>query len=284
MLHPQIALDFASLGLHRELFSIGGFALRWYSLAYLAGILLAWAYVARLLRAPAAPMTGEDADALVTWATLGIILGGRAAYVLFYDLPKFAEHPIDILKLWEGGMSFHGGAFGVGLAIILYARSRGLSWLRIADYIACSAPIGLFLGRLANFVNGELWGRPTGASFGIVFPGAGDLPRWPSQLMEAGLEGVLLFGILAYAFWRTRARLYPGRLTGLFLLGYGIVRFTVEYFREPDAQLMWLQRSTGFSMGQYLCLPMIVGGAWLMASAPGRRVPVVPTAGLEPQQ
>ena len=282
MLHPQIALDFASLGLHRELISIGPFALRWYSLAYIAGILIAWWYVMRLLRQPAAPMTGADADSLVTWATLGIILGGRTAYVLFYDLDKFLAHPIDILKIWEGGMAFHGGAFGVGLAIILYARARQLSWLRIADYIACSAPIGLLLGRLANFVNGELWGRATGHAWGVIFPGAGDAPRYPSQLMEAGLEGVVLFAVLAYAFWRTRARLNPGQLTGLFLFGYGIVRFVVEFFREPDAQLGIL--SWGLSMGQTLCLPMIAGGLYLMLTAPGRRVPVVPTAGLEPQQ
>ncbi len=282
MLHPQIALDFASLGLHRELFVIGPFALRWYSLAYIAGILLAWAYVARMLRANAAPMTAADADSLVTWATVGIILGGRLAYVLFYDFPRFAAHPIDALKIWEGGMSFHGGAFGVGLAIVLYARARHLSWLRICDYIACSAPIGLFLGRLANFVNGELWGRPTGAAWGMIFPGAGDLPRYPSQLFEAGLEGIALFAILAYAFWRTSARLNPGQLTGVFLLFYGVFRFVIEFFREPDAQLGIL--SWGLSMGQTLCLPMIVGGAYLIFTAPGRRVAVFPTAGLEPQQ
>ncbi len=284
MLHPQIALDFADLGLHRELFAIGPIALRWYSLAYIVGILLAWAYVARLLRQPAAPMTTADADALVTWATIGIILGGRIAYILFYNLDEFTQHPLDALKIWQGGMSFHGGAFGVGIAILLYARSRHLSWLRICDYIACSAPIGLFLGRLANFVNGELWGRATGHDWGMIFPGAGDQPRYPSQLMEAGLEGVLLFAILAYAFWRTRARLNPGQLTGLFLLGYGLFRFTVEFFREPDSQLEWLQHSTGFSMGQFLCLPMVIGSLYLMLTAQGRRVPVIPTAGLESQQ
>jgi phosphatidylglycerol:prolipoprotein diacylglycerol transferase len=283
-MHPQIALDFASLGLHRELFAIGPLALRWYSLAYIAGILLAWAYVARMLRQPAAPMTAADADALVTWATVGIIAGGRIAYVLFYDLPRFAAHPIDILKIWEGGMSFHGGAFGVGIAILLYARSHRLSWLRICDYIACSAPIGLFLGRCANFVNGELWGRPTGHAWGMIFPGAGPEPRYPSQLMEAGLEGVALFAILAYAFWRTRARLHPGQLTGLFLAGYGVFRFIIEFFREPDAQLEDFAHSVGLSMGQLLCIPMVLGGLYLMLTAARRRVPVMPTAGLEPQQ
>jgi len=284
MLHPQIALDFASLGLHREIFTIGPFALRWYALSYLAGVLGAWWYVMRLLRQPAAPMTGEDADSLVTWATLGIIAGGRIAYVLFYNLEEFARHPLDALKIWEGGMSFHGGAFGVGIAILLYARARHLSWLRICDYIACAAPIGLFLGRCANFVNGELWGRVTGHSWGMIFPDGGPAPRYPSQLLEAGLEGLVLFAILAWAFWRTRARLDPGKLTGLFLFFYGCFRFTVEYFREPDAQLEWLQHSTGFSMGQYLCLPMITGGLYLILTAARRRVIVVPTAGLEPRQ
>ncbi len=284
MLHPQVALNFADLGLHRELFAIGPVALRWYSLAYIAGILLAWAYVARLLRAPGAPMTAADADALVTWATVGIILGGRIAYILFYNLDEFTHHPLDALKIWQGGMSFHGGAFGVGIAILLYARAHHLSWLRICDYIGCSAPIGLFLGRLANFVNGELWGRPTGHSWGMIFPDGGDIARYPSQLMEAGLEGVILFAILAYAFYRTRARLNPGQLTGVFLLGYGIFRFFIEFFREPDAQLEQFTHAIGLSMGQLLCLPMMLGGLYLILTAARRRVPVVPTAGLEPQQ
>ena len=276
------ALDFSTLHLNRELFSVGPFALRWYSLAYIGGILVAWWYVLRLLRQPAAPMNSGHADALVTWATLGIIAGGRIAYVIFYNPVEFAAHPLDSLKLWQGGMSFHGGAAGVGLAIYLYARANGLSWLRICDYVGCSAPIGLFLGRLANFVNGELWGRPTGHPWGVIFPDGGPLPRHPSQLYEAGLEGVVLFIVMAIAFWGTRARLLPGRLTGLFLLGYGVFRFTVEFFREPDAQLGIL--SYGLSMGQTLCLPMIAVGLYLIATAPGRRVPVMPTASLAPQQ
>ena len=267
--HFQAALDFTRLGLSPTVFPpFHGFALRWYSLAYITGIIGGWWYLGKLIDRGDAPMTRPQADAFITWATFGIILGGRAAYVLFYDLPKFAAHPADIVKLWEGGMSFHGGVIGMGLAVIGFARVNRLSWLRILDYVNVVVPIGLLTGRLANFVNGELWGRPTGTDWGIVFPGAGPLPRHPSQLYEAGAEGVLLLLIMAWLFWRTPARDYPGRLTGAFLLGYGSFRFIIEYFREPDAQLGVL--SWGLSMGQTLCLPMIIGGLYLIATSARR--------------
>lgn len=287
--HLQAALDFTRLGLEREVFSVGPiagfgpFALRWYSLAYIVGILLAWWYVTRLLRQPAAPMTALDADALVTWSTLGIIAGGRLAWLAFYaDHAALAANPLDALRIWEGGMAFHGGALGVGVAILLYARARRLNWLRVLDYVACGVPIGLLLGRLANFVNGELWGRPTGASWGVIFPDADGLPRHPSQLYEAGLEGVVLFLLLAWLFWRTSARLRPGFLTGAFMAGYGVARFVVEFFREPDRGLGTL--GFGLTMGQTLTLPMLVGGLYLIATASARRVRVEPIAGPVAQQ
>ena len=276
-------LRFEQLGLHPEIFSIGRFALRWYSLAYIAGIVAGWFYLLRLLREPGAPMARRHADDLVFYATLGIILGGRIGYILFYGTQMWA-HPLEMLKLWDGGMSFHGGVIGTSLGLILFARRHGLDWLRVHDYVACCVPFGLFFGRLANFVNGELWGKPSEAAWAIVFPGTVPLgqidpARHPSQLYEAGLEGIVLFAVLWWAFWRTDARYQPGRLVGLFLLGYGVARFVVEFFREPDSQLRDFAARTGLHMGQWLCVPMILGGLYLMATAPGRRRRVEPIAG-----
>lgn len=266
--HQVVA--FESLGLSPVLAEIGPLVLRWYSLAYIAGILFGWWYLLKMVSQPFAPMTRAQIDELITWITLGVIFGGRLAYVIFYEPAKFAANPVDIFKLWEGGMSFHGGAFGVLLAVWLYSRSVKADPLRVLDYVAVATPVGLFLGRLANFINGELWGRPTDGSWGIVFPGGGDLPRHPSQLYEAGLEGLLLFAVLGWLFWFTPARRFAGLLSGTFMLGYGLMRFSVEYFREPDAQLGVL--STGLTMGQSLCLPMIAAGAWLIVTARGRVV------------
>lgn len=266
------AIYFTSLHLNPVLFQIGPFALRWYSLAYLAGIMLGWSYLLRLLAEPGAPMSRDDADNLIVWLTLGIIAGGRIAYVLFYDLQAYISHPLNIFKLWQGGMSFHGGALGVALAILLYARRKKLNWLRIMDYVAMCAPIGLLLGRLANFVNGELWGRPTSLPWGIVFPGAGPLPRHPSQIYEAGLEGLLLFSVLWCLFRFTGARYRPGTLSGSFILGYGAFRFLVEFVREPDSQLAEFASRTGLHMGQWLCVPMILVGAALIARASHQNV------------
>jgi len=263
------ALHFDDLHLNPIALDVGFLQIHWYSLAYIAGILLGWYYLTRLIAQPNAPMARRHADDFVFYATIGILAGGRLAYVFFYQ-PDILRHPLDILKLWQGGMSFHGGALGVSLGILYMARRNGLSWLRLHDYIACCAPFGLFFGRIANFINGELWGRPSDVPWAIIFPNAPDgLPRHPSQLYEAGLEGLLLGLVLAFFFWRTDARNQPGKLVGIFLLGYGISRFLVEYFREPDVQLGTL--SWGLTMGQTLTLPMLVGGAYLIATAPRRR-------------
>ncbi|HTG38709.1 prolipoprotein diacylglyceryl transferase [Sphingomonas sp.] len=272
-------LNYESLGLDPVALDLGFFQLKWYSLAYIAGILLGWAYLLRLVDRPGAPMARRHADDLVFYATIGIIAGGRIGYVIFYR-PDLLLKPLSVLKLWDGGMSFHGGVIGVTLGIILMARKHKLDWLRIHDYVATCVPFGLFFGRLANFVNGELWGRPTDVPWAMVFPRTGlDVPRHPSQLYEAGLEGLLLFVVLAYFFWRTDARYYPGRLVGIFLLGYGSARFFVEFFREADEQLMWLHDMTGLNMGQYLCLPMIAGGLYLIATSKRRRNRVEPIVG-----
>ena len=268
--HARIALDWTSLGLSPVLFEFHGFALRWYSLAYIGGILGGWWYLGRLVDQPDAPMTRAHADALITWATLGIIVGGRVGYVLFYDFAKFAADPIAIFRLWEGGMSFHGGAIGFTIAIFLFARANHLKGLRICDYVACVAPLGQGLGRLANFVNGELWGRVTGSTWGIVFPGGGPLPRYPSQLFEFAGEGLLLLVVLGWMFWRTPARLYPGLLVGAGTFGFGLIRFCIEFFREPDVQVGYL--TFGLTMGQWLCAPMVLLGLWLMWSSRARSI------------
>lgn len=275
----NVPTRFEDLGLSPVALDLGFFQLRWYSLGYLAGIMLGWWYLLRILREPGAPMARRHADDLVFWATLGIILGGRLAYVLFYQ-PSILQNPLDVFKLWEGGMSFHGGVIGVSLGIFYLARKNGLNWLRVHDYVACCVPFGLFLVRLANFVNAELWGRETDVPWAIVFPGeAGPVARHPSQLYEAGLEGLALGVLLWFLFWRTQARYQPGKLVGWFLLGYGLSRFLVEFFREPDRQLGTLD--WGLTMGQTLTLPMILGGLYLIATAPGRRQRVESFAGRE---
>ena len=278
-------IAFTDLGLSPVALDLGFFQLRWYSLAYLAGIFLGYWYLLKLLRQPGAPMARRHADDLVFYASLGIILGGRLGYVLFYNLAYYLDHPVDILKLWDGGMSFHGGVIGTSLALLYLARKEGLPWLRIHDYVACCVPFGLLFGRLANFVNGELWGAPSSVPWAVRFPevAAGlrilGPPRHPSQLYEAGLEGLLLMAILGWMFWRTDARYQPGKLVGAFIFFYGIFRFAVEFVREPDAQLTEFAAATGLHMGQWLTVPMIVGGAYLMATAKRRRVRVEPTLG-----
>ena len=273
-------LNFSDFGFDPVALAIGPLEIRWYSLAYIVGIFAGYWLVKRMLRRPGAPMSAEHVDDLLFWAMLGVILGGRLGYVLFYNLGFYLERPLDIFKLWDGGMSFHGGVIGVTLAILYIARSRRLSFLRVCDYVACVVPIGMLLGRLANFINGELWGRATDVSWGIIFPASETMiARHPSQLYQAALEGALLLAILAYAFWRTDARYYPGRLVGLFTLGMGLARFTAEFFREPDSQLLWLQTDTGLSMGQWLTIPMILLGAWLMWTSGARRQRVEPFAG-----
>jgi phosphatidylglycerol---prolipoprotein diacylglyceryl transferase len=280
-------IAFTDLHLSPVALDLGVFQLRWYSLAYLAGIFLGYWYLLKLLKQPGAPMARRHADDLVFYASLGIILGGRLGYVLFYNLPHYLENPLDILKLWDGGMSFHGGVIGTSLGILYLARREGLQWLRIHDYVACCVPFGLLFGRLANFVNAELWGAPTTVPWGVRFPevvsGLQVLgpPRHPSQLYEALLEGVVLMIILGLMFWRSKARYEPGKLVGAFIFFYGIFRFAVEFVREPDSQLTEFAEATGLHMGQWLTLPMIAGGLYLMATAKKRRVRVEPVVGSE---
>jgi phosphatidylglycerol:prolipoprotein diacylglycerol transferase len=281
------AIDFTSLGLDPVALNLGFFELRWYSLAYLAGIFLGYWYMLKLIAQPGAPMARRHADDLVFYASLGVILGGRLGYVLFYRPEFYFENPLEIIKLWDGGMSFHGGVLGTSAGIIYLAWKEKLQWLRIHDYVACVVPIGLFTGRLANFVNAELWGAPTNVPWAVRFPeviaGVVTLgpPRHPSQLYEAALEGIALFAILAVMFWRTRARYQPGMLVGAFLFFYGVFRFGVEFIREPDNHLREFAEATGLHMGQWLCVPMILGGLYLMATARGRRQRVESIAGQE---
>jgi phosphatidylglycerol---prolipoprotein diacylglyceryl transferase len=216
---------------------------------------------------------------MVFYATLGILLGGRLGYVLFYRPGFYLENPAEFVQLWDGGMSFHGGVIGTTLGILWMARKHGLNWLRVHDYVACCAPFGLFFVRLANFVNAELWGRPTSLPWAVIFPNGGEVPRHPSQLYEAVLEGPVLFLILWYLFWKTDARYQPGKLVGTFILVYGLARFAVEFVRQPDAGLENL--SWGLSMGQTLSVPMILGGLYLIATAKGRRQRVESVAGQE---
>lgn len=271
-------LQWTDLGLSPIALDLGFFQLRWYSLAYIAGILLGWWYLTRLLREAGAPMAKRHADDLVFYATLGIILGGRLGYILFYQ-PSLLGRPIDALKLWEGGMSLHGGFLGVIVALWWFCRRHQLNMLRVCDYVAVVTPFGLGFGRLANFVNGELWGRPTSLPWGMVFPDrlAGNVPRHPSQLYEAGLEGVVMFAVLWFLFWRTDARYQPGKLVGTGLILYGVFRSLVELVRQPDYGLEHL--SWGLSMGQTLSLPMVLVGLYLVATAKGRRHRVESIAG-----
>lgn len=267
-------LRFEDLGLSAIALDLGFFQLRWYSLAYIAGIVVGWWYLLKLIARPGAPMARRHADDLVFYATLGILIGGRLGYVLFYKPAEYFADPASIVRVWDGGMSFHGGVIGVSLAILFMAWKNRLHWLRIHDYVACTIPFGLFFGRLANFVNGELWGRTTDMPWAMIFTRAGEEPRHPSQLYEAGLEGVLLFALLWFMFWKTDARHQPGKLVGIFLVGYGLSRFTVEFFRQPDAGLEHL--AWGLSMGQTLTVPMLIGGLWLIATAQGRAGGVKP--------
>jgi phosphatidylglycerol---prolipoprotein diacylglyceryl transferase len=260
-------IEWSALGLTPGI-DLGFFTLRWYSLAYLAGIVLGYWHVSRMIKAPGAPLAQRHADDLFFYCTLGIMLGGRIGYATFYA-PWLWRNPVDLLKVWEGGMSFHGGLIGTVIAIAWVAWRNGLSFIRVCDYIAVSVPFGMLFGRLANFVNGELWGRVAGpnAPWAMVFPGAGPLPRHPSQLYEAALEGALLIVVMLLAFWKTRARFRPGLLVGIFTAGIALGRFVVEFYREPDAQLSEFAIRTGLSMGQWLTLPLLAIGLVLIARA-----------------
>tara|TARA_Y100000813_G_scaffold89197_1_gene63330 strand:- start:147 stop:941 length:795 start_codon:yes stop_codon:yes gene_type:complete len=241
---------------------IGPVAIRWYSLAYIAGLILGWRYMLRLADQSPAGIARLAVDDFLVWATLGVVLGGRLGFVLFYKPAFYLENPLHILTLWQGGMSFHGGLLGVCVATILFCRKRDISLFHFADMLGCAAPIGLFFGRLANFVNGELFGRAADVPWAMVFPHGGPIARHPSQLYEAALEGVLLFIVMALLWRRPGLRARGGLLAGIFFIGYGLARTTAEFFREPDAYLGFLFQ--GATMGQLLCLPMIAFGLWLV--------------------
>lgn len=279
-----------------EIFSISlfgtEFALRWYALAYIAGILIAWYLAARAVKRPAlwpnetAPMTPRQVEDLMTWIILGVILGGRLGHVLFYQPSVYLENPVQILRIWEGGMAFHGGLLGVVVATWLYARAQNIDKLQIADLVAHTVAPGLLLGRLANFVNAELWGRATDLPWGVAFPGRaaqdcgqalGEIcARHPSQLYEAAMEGLILGAVILWMVYRRNAFHAPGRILGTFLAGYGIARFIVEFFRQPDAQfisdgnplgLAWQIGGYGLTQGQALSVPMIALGLWFILRA-----------------
>ncbi len=244
------------------LVQIGPFAIRWYALAYIFSILLGWLYARAIARSERlwggpAPLTVLDFDDFVLWVTLGIILGGRIGYVLFYNPAHFAANPIEIIELWKGGMSFHGGFAGCVVAVMLFALRRGIPTLSLGDVTCAVGPIGLLLGRIANFINSELWGRPSDVPWAMVFPNGGPLPRHPSQLYEAALEGLLLFIVLATAM-RMGALQRPGLLIGIFAVGYAVARIACELFREPDAQLGFLWG--GLTMGMLLSVPLLLAG------------------------
>ena len=259
--------------------AIGPFVVRWYALAYIVGLLLGWRYCLVLADRPPRLVERRDIDDFLVWATLGVVFGGRIGYVLFYQPGYYLQHPIEALYLWHGGMSFHGGALGVTLAILLFTRARRLPVLAFSDVIAEAIPIGVFFGRIANFINGELFGRETDIPWAMVFPNGGPVPRHPSQLYEAVCEGLLLFLLLLLAEHRG-ARRRPGIVTGLFLIGYAVARMSGELFRQPDAQLGFLVFGT--TMGQLLSIPVLIAGFILIwwarrqpasTAAPQRRAP-----------
>lgn len=241
--------------------AIGPFVVRWYALAYIAGLLIGWRYCLVLADRPPRLIERRDIDDFLVWATLGVVLGGRIGYVLFYQPGYYLQHPIEALYLWHGGMAFHGGALGVTLAILLFTRARRLPVLAFSDVIAEAIPIGLFFGRIANFINGELFGRETDVPWAMAFPNGGPVPRHPSQLYEAVCEGLLLFLLLLLAEHRG-ARRRPGIVTGLFLVGYAVARMSGELFRQPDAQLGFLVLGT--TMGQLLSIPVLIAGILLI--------------------
>jgi phosphatidylglycerol:prolipoprotein diacylglycerol transferase len=243
--------------------AIGPFAIRWYALAYIAGIVLGWRYALYLVRRPPVFMTRNDMDDFILWLTLGVILGGRFGYVLFYKPGYYIYNPLEALYLWHGGMSFHGGLIGVLLAVFLFARRRQISGLALGDIVATVTPIGLFFGRLANFINGELFGRPSDISWAMVFPNDPEqVPRHPSQLYEAFSEGILLLFLMTLVSHRREIREKPGRAGGIFLIGYAVARLAGETFREPDAHLGFIFGPV--TMGQILSLPMLLAGLILV--------------------
>ena len=277
---PLLAIPFPAID--PTLIQVGPFAIRWYALSYIVGIFLAWWYAKRLAANPrlwgpaGAPMSGADLDDFVVWAALGVVGGGRLGYVLFYDLAAYLQNPLDIFAVWQGGMSFHGGFLGVMIAMIAFAKRRGIPVWSMVDVIAPGVTIGLLLGRLANFINGELFGRATDVPWAMVFPMGGDEPRHPSQLYEAALEGVALFLFLRLLTHRYHKLASPGFVSGGFAFGYGLARTVSEFFREPDIQIGYL--AGGVTMGMLLSIPMILFGIGLMIWSARRGTPAVTRA------
>ena len=269
---PLLALPFPAID--PVLVELGPFPVRWYALAYLAGLLLGWWLAQRLIArndlfAGVGPPKLAQLDDLLLWAAIGIVCGGRLGFVLFYNLDYYLENPLEIVQPWRGGMSFHGGAAGLMVATYFFARRRALPFLTVMDVVTAVAPVGLFFGRIANFINGELYGRVSDVPWAVLFPRGGYLPRHPSQLYEAGLEGLALFVVLMVLVFRFRALRRPGLIGGVFLAGYGVARSIAELFREPDAQLGFL--AGGLTMGQVLSLPMILCGIFIVIWAARRQ-------------
>ncbi|CDZ62978.1 prolipoprotein diacylglyceryl transferase [Neorhizobium galegae] len=254
-------------------FSIGPLAVHWYGLAYVAGIMLGWFYARRLAangslwKDGQSPITAVQLDDFLVWVAAGIVLGGRIGYILFYDMGAVAANPIRAIEIWNGGMSFHGGFIGATIAMIIFARRNAIPVWSMFDTVAAVVPFGLFFGRIANFINGELWGRLSSAPWAVVFPTGGPFSRHPSQLYEAGLEGIVLVLVLALLIFRFKALKVPGTIAGTFVVGYALCRIFVEFFREPDAQLGYLLGTNWLTMGMVLSLPMIAAGVWAILRA-----------------
>ena len=267
---------------------LGPLAIRWYALAYVAGILLGWRYVVALIRNPKLAVfrgpatTPEKIDDLILWITLGVIVGGRLGHVVFYTPDIIWKDPVEILKTWHGGMSFHGGAIGVIAAVIIFSVRTRIDMLRLGDLVAAATPVGLFFGRIANFINGELWGRPSSVPWAIIFPGADPaVPRHPSQLYEAALEGIVLFIVLRWATHGAKLLNRRGVVVGLFVAGYGIIRVALENVREPDSYMPHFP--LGLTMGMLLSTPMIIAGAWLVWRGLREPVPTTPYVAPAPE-
>jgi phosphatidylglycerol:prolipoprotein diacylglycerol transferase len=268
---PLAALPFPNID--PVIVTIGPLAIHWYGVGYIVGILFAWWYAKRLITNPklwadgVLPMKPEDLDDFIVWAAIGVVLGGRTGYVLFYDLPRYLANPLDIFAVWQGGMSFHGGMLGTILAMVLFSHSRKIRTWSLLDVVAAGVPVGLGLVRLANFINSELWGRVSTMPWAVEFPNGGPFARHPSQLYEALLEGLVLFLVLRF-FTHSRLKLKTPRfVAGVFVCGYGLSRIFVEFFREPDAQLGYLLGTGWLTMGMILSLPMVLFGIWCMATA-----------------
>lgn len=271
--HPALAISFPNID--PVIFSIGPLSVHWYGAMYVVGILLGWLFAKKVVTSPKLwPATGSpiqtiNLDDFLTWAVIGIIAGGRLGYVLFYNLTYYLSNPLQIPAVWDGGMSFHGGSIGLFIAMLLFARSRNFSPFSLFDVIASASCFGIFFVRIANFINSELWGRTTEVSWGVIFPNGGPLPRHPSQLYEASLEGAVLFAVLVFLIFKWHKLKTPGFVGGAWIFGYGVSRIIVENFRQPDAHLGFLAGGW-VTMGMVLSLPMLAIGIWGMVSAKNR--------------